>query len=187
MGDSILFPINLFPSVGDFDFECMVRRDNLQDGGLRLVSPDPSRDTSAQMFIGAGQNYHQISLNSSASVFQYGISSSGTDTAWHKLGAQRVGGVLTTLVDEVITNTLASTPAWTPSTTQTGTQCLFTANTASLSIKCCDLRLTGPGGSIIAPLDEGTGTTINNQSGANGTLTDGSPTNFWYAAWVPLD
>lgn len=37
--------------------------------------------------------------------------------------------------------------------------------------------------------DAGSGTTIRDTSPSanNGTLTDGTPTNFWYQSWVPMD
>lgn len=183
VGDGILFPINLFPSVGDFDFECMVRRDNAPNGRLYLVGVIPN-STCAEMNIDTGLTYHNMILRASGGTAQYNAISTGTDTAWHKLGARRVGNVLTTLVDAVVTGTISDTSGWTPSLSTT-TSILSSPTTASLSIKACNFRLTGPGGTITARLDEGAGTVITNSTGANGTLTDASPANFWYAAWVP--
>lgn len=187
-GDSILFPINLFPSVGDFEFSVMARRDNVPNGGIRLASSNPNGSNAFGFAIGSGSTQHSMLLRSSAGTPQSTAVATSTDTLWHLLGAKRIGLALTVQVDGVNVGTsVADTSAWSPLLTETGTRCLYTPDTASLSIKCCNLRLTGPGGSIIAPLNEGAGTTITNQAGANGTLIDGTPTNFWYQAWVPMD
>jgi len=183
IGDGILFPINLFPSVGDFDFNCMVRLDNMQNGRLYLVGVVPN-STCAEMNLDSGLTSHNLALRASGGSPQYNAVSTGTDTAWHKLGARRVGNVLTTLVDGVVTATVADTSGWTPLLSTT-TTILSSPNTASLSIKACNFRLSAPGGTITARLDEGAGTVINNSTGANGTLTDASPANFWYQSWVP--
>jgi hypothetical protein len=186
VGDGILFPINLFPSVGDFDFECMVRRDNVPDGRLLLATSSPDANNAFQMMIENASTAHSMALRRNSDLaIQYNAISTATDTAWHKLGARRVGNVLTALVDGVVTATIADTSAWAPSLVQTGTRILATLSTASLSIKACNFRLSAPGGTITARLDEGAGTTISNSTGANGVLTDASPANFWYAAWVP--
>ena len=186
VGDSILFPINLFPSVGDFDFSVRVRRGNLQDGSLRIYST-PANSIGAIFLIPSSSQFHSALLFSSDQTQQYALNSSDYNADWHTIGARRVSNALHTLVDGVIVSTIADTSGWSPDISTPSTRCLFTANTASLSIKCCDLRLIGPGGSIIAPLNEGAGTTITNRAGANGTLTDGTPTNFWVQTWVPMD
>jgi len=188
VGDGILFPINLFPSVGDFDFECMVRRDSVPNGRAFLVASSPDVNNAFHFRIENGATIHDISLRSSAGVNQYLTSGNSTDTAWHKLGARRVGNVLTALVDGVVASTVPGTSGWTPALTQTGTSVFSSVrSTASTSIKACNFRLTAPGGTITARLDEGAGTVITNTTGPNGTLTDASPTNFWYQAWVPME
>ena len=179
-GDSILFPINLFPSVGDFDFSVRVRTSLPITPRLTIASSDP---WPLESFNIDPTDILVLSFPGASTAFGGGVAIS--DGKWHTLRGSMYGGMLRIFVDGV-QNTSSSSAGATGSA-RTGMRCLWSPDgSQSQSIKCCDLRLTGPGGSIIAPLDEGTGTTITNQAGANGTLTDGSPTNFWYAAWVPL-
>lgn len=182
-GDSILFPINLLPSVGDFDFSVRVRFDNPVNASfITLASGDPWGANSNYNFSVPSPTLPSINFRGTSPVYGTTVSS----TAWVTIRATGVAGVVKIYQNGVETG--SGTSAGQTIVANTGARCLWSPDGAlAQSIKACDIRLTGPGGSIIAPLNEGTGTVITNQAGANGTLTDGSPTNFWYAAWVPMD
>lgn len=186
-GDGILFPVNLFPSVGNFDFSMLVRRDNVPDGQLIFAASSPDIFSAFNFRLDVGVQAHSVSLRSSAGASQYFLSSPSTDTQWHKLGCGRVGSALYISTDNNVNSIVADTSSWSPSLTQSGTRVLSTTNSASLSIKACNVKLTAPGGAITAALDDGAGSMISNATGPNGTLTDASPTNFWYVSWVPMD
>lgn len=188
VGDSILFPINLFPSVGDFEFSTLVRRDNQIDDFFLFGATSPDGGKVFHFRIDPTNKPQILLRNGADSAAQYVVtSSSAIDGNWRRIGAKRVGSALTLTVDGSIVGTIADTSGWTPSLTQTGTYILRANASSAVPIKSCEVKFTGPGGSIIAPFNEGTGTTISNQAGANGTLTDETPMNFWYQAWVPMD
>lgn len=189
VGDKIIFPINLFPSVGDFDFEMLVRMDIVQAIQMMFAATSPSASDTFNFRTESTTGKISGSLRTAASLSQYFIldPASRVDAGWIKIGMRRVGFVFSLLINGLVVVSNASTSAWSPVTTNPGTAVLTTTSGATESLKACNVKLTGPGGSIIAPLNEGAGTTITNQAGANGTLTDGTPTNFWYQAWVPMD
>lgn len=187
-GDKIIFPINLFPTVGDFDFSVVVRRDNQIDDYFAFATTSPDQLKTMQFRINPQNKIELILRESVGGAAQFiATASSSIDGSWRKIGTKRVGSVATVSVDNVVVGTISDSSAWSPSISQTGTFALKAHSASAISIKCYNLNLTGPGGKIISPLNEGTGTTITNQAGANGTLTDGTPTNFWYQAWVPMD
>lgn len=186
-GDSILFPINLFPSVGDFDISMLTRLDNTPDSRLWLVAAAPGEYSVFNLYYEGGQTIHNCILRKFDTSAQFSQGSSVTNNAWHRVGARRIDGTLIVYRDNTNFISGINTSAWDPSLVQTGTYILKTPQSLSLSMKACDIKITSPGGKIISPLNEGTGTTITNQAGANGTLTDGTPANFWYQSWVPMD
>jgi hypothetical protein len=186
VGDGILFPINLFPSVGNFDFECMIRLDTAIDDYLLLATSSPDVNSAIHFRINGSTGRQETILRSSAGIAQHlTLSSTNIPSTWSALRTTRVGNAVTSYLNGVAVAFTADTSGWSPSLTQTGTSILRALSTSSISIKACNFRLTAPGGTITARLDEGAGTTINNSTGANGTLTDASPANFWHQSWVP--
>lgn len=185
-GDGILFPINLFPSVGDFSFEALLRSSLTQRVNLADSKPTASRNVG----IAIGANYAiTTTLRNSSGAVQYSTTSTTTTwvDGWVPVKVTRISGAVEISVNGTVVGSIASTPAWSPSLVEASTGILAQLDFSAGPLKACNIKYTCPGGSIIATLNEGSGTVITNQAGANGTLTDGTPANFWYQSWVPTD
>ena len=181
MGDGILFPVNLFPSVGDFDLSVRLRFDNpINSSFLALASGDPWGASSNFAFTIPTPTLPAFNVRGGSPVY----GATAPLSSWVTMRVTGVSGVIKIYQDGV--ETASGSTAGQTIAANTGTRCLWSPDgSLGQSIKACDYRLVGPGGTITARLDEGAGTTITNSTGANGTLTDASPANFWYAAWVP--
>lgn len=121
--------------------------------------------------------------------FTEGFVGSAIPIGWHRVSMTfRVGGV-DVYIDGVSVGFL-NAPSVTSGPSLAGSRELRLGRESIENFKGCDFSVSIDGAAFTKlPTSEGAGTSIKDVSGAgrNGTLTDGSPTNFWYQAWVPMD